>query len=112
MNRSVGSRRRKHHLLDGGSPVSAPFIRNCNEDARRIQDIRQIRRELDEPEELYQKRLSQAIFRSGNVPEEDEKISFYTEGVSGTVRVITAQHLRSIPRTEMTFERLCHFDES
>jgi len=77
-----------------------------------LEHLRNIRQGEMEAEEEYRKRLNQAIYRCGNVHEEDEKMTYYIDGLSDTIRMVVARYRESIPRRELTFESLCHFARS
>ena len=74
-----------------------------------LENLRQTQQNPDELEQEYRKRLSNAIFRCGNVHSEDEKMMLYVDGLSDTIRMPVARFRESIPRKELTFEDLCQF---
>ena len=77
-----------------------------------LESLRNIRQTSTEAEEDYRKRLNDAIFRCGNIHEEDEKMTYYVDGLNNTIRMVVAQYRENVPRRDLTFEGLCHFARS
>ena len=71
-----------------------------------LRDIRQLPKET---ELEYSARLNNAAYRCGNVYDETDKMTFFINGLSPTIRNIVARHRESQPRRSLTYEELVQF---
>lgn len=74
-----------------------------------LEDLRNILQVEAEVGEKYRKRLYQAFFHCSTVYSEDEKITFYIEGLPDTIRTMSARYCESVSSGELTFECLIQF---
>jgi hypothetical protein len=71
-----------------------------------ISDLRSLRQKWDEDEIAFAARVNQATYRCGNVHDEDEKMTFYVDGLLPCIKTLVARFRESEYRYHMTFERL------
>ena len=67
------------------------------------------RQVVGEDETAYEARTNQATYRCGNVHSEDEKMTFYVDGLMPNIRTIVARFRENEFRHDMTFELLIQF---
>ena len=70
--------------------------------------LRTIRQLPDEDESAYAARINEAAYRCGNIHLEDEKMTFFVDGLQPELRTTVARYREDQPRHEMTLERLVH----
>ena len=75
---------------------------------RATSDLRTIRQLPDEDESAYAARINEAAYRCGNIHLEDEKMTFFVDGLQPELRTTVARYREDQPRHEMTLERLVH----
>lgn len=73
-----------------------------------LENVCSVLRRAEEDKNL-RKRVSDAISRCGNVHKEDEKITFYNEGILPTTRVIVGILCESQPNRDLKFEYITSF---
>ena len=74
-----------------------------------IHHLRSLRQDDKESERTFATRVNEAVYRCGNVHEEDEKMTFYVDGLQQEIRTVVARHREHSFRDEMTFELLVQF---
>ena len=75
---------------------------------RATSDLRTIRQFPDEDESAYAARINEAAYRCGKIHLEDEKMTFFVDGLQPELRTTVARYREDQPRHEMTLERLVH----
>ena len=83
-----------------GTYATPAAIRNA------LADLGALRQHPDEDEVAFAARVSQAVYRCGNVHDEDEKMTFFTNGLPDSIRTLIARYRESEYRYNMTFELL------
>ena len=71
-----------------------------------MSDLRMTRQSTTEDENAYAARINQATYRCANIHSEDEKMTFYVDGLMPNIRTTVARFRENEFRQDMTFERL------
>ena len=90
-----------HHLL---TTYATPG--SIREAVLRVQEMKQ---KASEDELSYNARLSQAIYRCGNVYSESQKITFFVNGLLPDIRSRVARHRESIPRHAVRYNMIVQY---
>ena len=73
--------------------------------------LRTIRKFSDKDESSYAARINEAAYRCGSIHLEDEKMSFFVDGLQPELRTTVARYREDQPQQEMTLERLVHHSQ-
>lgn len=74
-----------------------------------INSLHALKQQANESELDYSARVNIAHYRCGNVFSDTDKMNVFVDGLSSVIRTIVARYRESVPRYELTYERLVQF---